>query len=220
MAIFNNLQLSVDVKAQDILRQWFSKRGGASNVVITCVGLGDSDVDYNMSQQVSRIKVVQAPYNTPRIKHHLYYSGVETNITGVITTFLRRVNEFDRVESLYNYPGSMTYTEGVIPPTLANGYDYVTINFDTGSIVKEGFIAYFQTLPDNYVDGSGVQQRMKEEYSFTFIDVPNTWEVIVDQTNGSFLIAKPAAYTFLSYQGSIRVKGLASGLERTILFNY
>ncbi len=220
MAIFNTSQLAVDVKAQDRLREWFSQRGNVNNVIITCVGLGDSDVDYNMSQQATRIKVVQAPYQTPRIKHHLYYSGVTSNIVGTISTFSRRVNELDEIESLYNYPpDNVNFIAGVVPPVLTAGYNFSTINFDAASVVKEGFIVYFQTLPENYLDSNGVQQRLIEQYAFTFTDVPNSWEVIVDQANGSFLIAKPAAYAFASLQGSIVVKGLTSGLVKTILFN-
>lgn len=221
MAVFNTSLLAVDVKAQDRLREWFSKRGNLDNVVITSVGLGDSDVDYNMSQQATRIKVIQAPYQTPKIKHHLYYKGVTSNITGTITTFLRRVNELDEVESLYSYPpNNTTFESGIVPPELVNGYNFLTINFDIGSIVKEGFIVYNQTLPTNFVDDNGIQQRVVEQYDFTFNDIPGSWEVIVDSTNGSFLIAKPAAYTFQSLQGSIIVKGASSGLQKIILYNY
>jgi hypothetical protein len=221
MAIFNSVQLAVDTKAQDRLREWFAKRGLPENVVITCVGLGDSDVDYNMTQQATRIKVIQAPYQVPRIKHHLYYSGVTANITGTITTFIRRVNELDQIESLYNYPpNNITYTAGIIPPTLANGYNFATVDFNTLNPDKEGFIVYFQTLPDGYLDSSGVQQRLVEQYDFTFNNIPVSWEVILDQINGSFLIAKPAGYVFSSLQGSIVIKGLSSSLTKTILFNY
>lgn len=221
MAIFNSVQLAVDTKAQDRLREWFAKRGLPENVVITCVGLGDSDVDYNMTQQATRIKVIQAPYQVPRIKHHLYYSGVTANITGTITTFIRRVNELDQIESLYNYPpNNITYTAGIIPPTLANGYNFATVDFNILNPDKEGFIVYFQTLPDGYLDSSGVQQRLVEQYDFTFNNIPVSWEVILDQTNGSFLIAKPAGYVFSSLQGSIVIKGLSSSLTKTILFNY
>lgn len=221
MAVFNTTQLAVDLKAQDRLRKWFSERGLSDSVIITCIGLGDSDITYEMSQQVSRIKVLQAPYQVPRIKHHLYYSGVATNVTGRISTFLRRVNASDQVESLYNYPPNNTsFSAGVIPPTLAMGYDFSTINFDTGASTKEGFIVYLQTLPDNYVDSSGVQQRLPEQYTFTFNNVPVSWEVILDQTNGSFLIAKPDSYVFASAQGSIVVQGVDSAISKTILFNY
>lgn len=221
MAVFNNVQLSLDIKAQDRLRQWFSQRGSSGNVLIKCVGLGDSDVDYEMTQQYTRMKILNAPYNVPRIKHHLVYSGDVLNVTGVLSTFLRRVNDLEEVESLYSYPPDNTnFTAGIIPPTLANGYDFLDIIFDTLSVVREGFIVYFQTLPDNYLDSDGVQQRLVEQYDFTFNNVPSSWEVIVDQTNGSFLIAKPAGYVFTTQQGSILIKGQDSSITKTILFNY
>lgn len=221
MGVFNSSALAVDVKAQDKLREWFSKRGVPDNAVIKCMGLGDSDVEYNMSQQATRIKVLQAPFAVPRIKHHLYYSGVSANITGILTTFLRRVNELDQIESLYNYPpNNITYTAGVVPPTLSNGYNFSTIDFDILNVLKEGFLVYTQTLPDNYVDANGLQQRLIEQYDFTFNNIPVSWEVILDQSNGSFLIAKPAGYVFTSQQGSIIVKGLSSSISKTILFNF
>lgn len=222
MSTFNSNFLTLDIKAQNRLREWFSKRGNLDNVVINSVGLGDSDVDYNLSQQSSRIKVIQAPYQIPRIKHHLYYSGVTSNITGIITTFLRRVNYLDQIESIYDYPlDNTTYTAGVVPPTLENGYNFSTINFTTGVANKEGFIVYFQTLPDNYFDSNNVQQRLIEQYDFTFNNIPITWEVIVDQINGSFLIAKPAGTVIgPTGQGDITIKGLTSGLSKIILFNF
>lgn len=213
-------RLTLDIKAQDRLREWFSKRGDATIVQLKCIELGDSDVDYEMSQQVNSIKILNSPYDVERIKHRLYYSGVVDNITGKITTFLRRVNAVDQVESLYNYPSSSGYTAGVVPPTRANGFDFNTIAFDSLSVLKEGFIVYYQTLPDNYFDSNGVPQRLIEQYVFTFNNVPSSWEVILDQTNGSFLIAKPAGYTFLSLTGTIQVDGTLSTLSKTITFNY
>ena len=174
-----------------------------------------------MTQQYTRMKILNAPYNVPRIKHHLVYSGSVVNVTGTISTFLRRVNDSEIVESLYSYPpDNINFAPGIIPPTLANGYNFLDIVFDTGSVVREGFIVYFQTLPDNYTDGSGVQQRLVEQYNFTFNNVPVSWEVILDQTNGSFLIAKPAGYVFTTQQGSIIVQGVDSSISKTILFNY
>ena len=77
---FNNIQLALDVKAQDRLRKWFADRGSAANLIITSVGLGDSDVDYELSQQYTRMKVLNAPYNVGKIKHHLIYEGQHEKI--------------------------------------------------------------------------------------------------------------------------------------------
>jgi hypothetical protein len=221
MAIFNTAQLAVDVKAQDRLRQWFSQRGMPDVVQITCVGLGDSDIDYAMSQQATRIKVIQAPYQVPKIKTHLFYSGVVAGITGHITTFLRHVNSTGGVESLYNFPpNSGLFTAGVVPPVLANGFDFSVINFDISDNNADGYIVYTQTLPDNYFDVNGVPERLDEQYTFVFNNVPVSWEVILDQPNNSFMIAKPAGYVFTSQQGSIVMLGSVSGIGKTVLFNY
>ncbi len=220
MAIFNSAQLAVDVKAQDRLREWFSKRGMPDVVQISAVGLGDSDIDYQMSTQATRIRIVQAPYQVPRIKTHLYYSGVVANITGHITAFLRHVNSSDQIESLYNYPPNTAFTAGVVPPSLANGLDFNTISFDILSVVKEGYIVFFQTLPDNFFDINNVQERMVEQYTYVYNNVPPSWEIIPDTVNGSLLIAKPAGYVFTSQQGSIVLRGQTSAISKTILFNY
>src|ERR1039458_3001292 len=108
MAILNNVNLAIDIKAQEVLRNFFSQRGGGNNVIFTCVALGDSDVDYEMSQQVSRIKVLNAPYQIPQIKHKLIYSGVSSNLTGHITVFARSVGVGGLVSAYYNYPANTT----------------------------------------------------------------------------------------------------------------
>lgn len=217
---FNNIQLALDVKAQDRLRKWFADRGSAANLIITSVGLGDSDVDYELSQQYTRIKVLNAPYNVGKIKHHLIYEGPVENITGDITMFLRRVNDSGVVESLYNYPpDNINFAAGIAPPTLSTGYDFSTINFDILNSNKEGFIVYFQTLPTGYLDSSNVQQRLSEQYDFTFLNFPGSWEIILDQENSSFLIAKPAAYVFTGNTALIKLKGQTSSIQRTIGVN-
>lgn len=218
--IFNNIQLALDIKAQDRLREWFSKRGVTPNVVLTSVGLGDSDVDYEMSQQYTRMKILPAPYNVGKIKHHLIYEGSVDNLTGSISMFLRRVNDSGIVQSLYNYPpDNVNYISGIAPPVLSAGYNFSNISFDTGNSNKEGFIAFFQSLPLNYVDSNGVQQRLLEQYDFTFLNFPISWEIILDQENSSLLIAKPSGYTFTGVTALIKLKGQISNIQRTIAVN-
>lgn len=218
---FNTAQLALDTKAQDRLRQWFSFRGtNVSNLEITCVGLGDSDIDYEMTNQYTKIKVIEAAWNIPKIKHHLVYSGLVNNVTGTISAFARHVNSTGQVESYYAYPVNLNLTAGVVPPTLINGFDNTTLLFSPLSLLKEGYIIFYETLPDGFIDiTTGLSERLVEEYDIITDNLPNTWEVIIDQINGSLLIAKSAGYTFTSSQGSITATGKLSGLTKTIFFN-
>jgi hypothetical protein len=216
---FNSGQLSIDIKAADRLRQWFAGRGNFDGLKLNSVSLGDSDIDYRMSTQQSRIKVLQAPFNTQKIKTRLYYTGGEANLTGTLTMYLRRVNDSAVVESLYTYPPFITFIPGIAPPLIGNALNYNAIPFDTGDVNREGFICFIQTIPDGFFYNSE-QHRLKETYTFVFNNVPNTWEVILDQVNGSFFIAKPAGYTFLTLQGSIQITGNISTITKTFLFNY
>ena len=186
---FNNNQLSIDIKTQDRLRQWFSERGNFDGLKLNSISLGDSDIDYRMSGQESRIKVLQAPFATERIKTRLYYTGGEANLTGKLTVYIRRVNESAVVESLYSYPPITTFIPGITPPLLSNGLEFNTIPFTIGDSLREGFICFMQTIPDSFVINT-VQNRLKEQYTFVFNNVPLSWEVILDQTNGSFLICR------------------------------
>lgn len=216
---FNNNQLSIDIKTQDILRAWFSQRGNFDGLKLKCISLGDSDIDYRMSTQQDRIKVLQAPFQSSKIKTRLLYVGNEGNLSGKLIMYLRRANENDEVESLYNYPPYTTFSVSVAPPSLANGLEFNAIPFDTGNALKEGFIAFIQTIPDGFFVNNQ-QYRFKETYDFVFNNVPGSWEVIPDSTNGSFLIAKPAGYVFQSLQGSIQITGKKSTISTTFVFNY
>lgn len=150
MGFNTSRQLILDVKAQDRLRQWFSQRGSAANLLIKCLSLGDSDVDYELSDQVSDIQVLSAPYNVQKIKSKLIYEGDVSNLTGKITSYLRYVDANGLVKSLYSYVPNKNFFSGIFPPTLANGFDWDEITF--ASITREGFIIYFQTLPDNFTE--------------------------------------------------------------------
>jgi hypothetical protein len=217
--ILNSNQLKLDIKAQDRLRRWFAERNNPHNIQITCVGLGDSDIDYELAGRSNTIQNLAAPYDTPTIKHHLVYSGLVNNITGKITLFLRRVTSNGIVQSLYGYPPTLAFTSGVIPPTLANGYDFSVISFDNSLITREGFVGFLQTLPDNYLDSNNVQQRLNEQYTYDIVNLPTNWEFIIDHVNNSFLLAKPDNYVFQNTSGLIKVKGNDSGLSKTIIFN-
>jgi len=220
---FSNLQLFIDLKTCDRLRQWFSKRGSADNIQIQAIEVGDSDIDYQLSANPSIIRTLNAPYQVSKIKHKLIYQGsIAGGLAGSLTTFLRHINSTGGVESLYNYPpDSITYTLGIVPPTLSNGMDFNTILFNIGLTDKEGFIVFIQTLPDNYIDQvSGLPMRYQEEYDLNFVGLPNSWEVIPDVINGSFMIAKPSNYIFTSSIGTITISGRDTGIKKSITFNY
>lgn len=221
MAFNDNTRLTLDLKAQDKLRSWFARRQDTNNVVITCVELGDSDIDYELSQQTNSIKILDAPYDTSRIKYKVLYTGNDSNLSGILTTFIREIPPNSIINSLYTYPTNTNFTPGIQPPTLANGKDYSVITFDTLSVSKEGFLVFFQTLPDGYLDSSGAQERLAEPFLFTLTNVPLSWEVILDSPNGSLMISKPDSYIFAgSTNGTIKARGLLSGIERTVTFNY
>jgi len=169
--MFNpNRQLLVDTKTQDKLREWFSKRDGTNNVVLSCISLGDSDIDYELSDQVSQIRVLNAPYNVHKIKHKLIFSGGDSNVSGRISVFRRYITAAGDVQGTYNFPPSSNLTTSVIPPTLANGEDVESLTFSDS--ILEGYVLFLQTLPDNFLDPNGVQQRIEESYTISFTNLP------------------------------------------------
>ena len=222
-----NLSLFIDLKTQDKLRKWFSERDNGSPINIKNLALGDSDVDYKLSLQVNKIRPLPAPYEVPRIMSNILYKGNVGNITGVITAYLRRVNNVGQVESLYNhisgFSGSLNFTNGTNPPVINNEYDWNSIPFTQTPTTKEGFIVFLQTLPDNYFEIDGVTpKRLIETYDISFdnINFPSTWEAIIDDLNGSFLLAVPNTYTFGTNIQQIKVKGRISGIIKFLTFIY
>lgn len=215
-------QLNITIKAEDRLREWLSKRGSTDGLQLSFVALGDSDVDYEMSLQSERISTVPSAYQIPQIKYKLLYEGNPGNFAGEIVVYSRYVDQDGNVGSLYSFPpNNLTYTLGVSPPTLGNGYNQNSILFNTLNANAEGYIVYLQTLPDGYVDETtGDPLRLQEVYSIVFTGLPVSWEVILDEPNGSFLIARPAGYTFTSGTGTIEITGNNSSIKRTLTFNY
>ena len=222
MSFNNPNRLTLDLKCQDRLREWFSKRSTNELIQLSCVELGDSDINYELSQQVSDIRILNAPYQVEGVKHKLIFIGSAENLTGKLTNFIRYVDSNGIVNSYYNYPTNTSLSAGVAPPTLANGIDTNNVTFNTGSFFKEGFIMFFQTLPDGYVDPSdGITPlRLIETYNFTLTNLPNSWEVIIDEANGSLFIARPDNYVFLGGVGLILAKGTLSSITKTVTFNW
>jgi hypothetical protein len=185
MAFNTSRQLVLDIKAQDRLREWFAQRGSNANVIIKCIGLGDSDVDYELSDQVDKIQVLSAPYN---VTHKLIFEGQASNLTGKITSYLRYVDSTGQISSLYGYPPSTSFTTGIFPPLVTNGFDQDQITFS--GTAREGFIVFLQTLPDNFTepDPNNPSQvlplRFVEEYDIVLENLPAT-NLITNATNAT-----------------------------------
>lgn len=205
MSFNTSRQLILDIKAQDRLREWFAKRGNPNNVVITCLSLGDSDIDYELSDQVDKIQVLSAPYNIERIKTKLIYEGNMSNLTGKITSYLRYVNANGKLNSLYNYVPSKVFLLGVFPPTLSNGFDWDSITFT--SSLREGFVIYFQTLPDGFTEPDPSDNtktrplRFEEKYEITYTNFPSPNQIVGAITGATVIITVANAINNLdSYQ--------------------
>ena len=228
MSVLNNSSLAVDIKTADRLREWFSKRGTGDGLKLTQVALGDSDVDYRMESQHSIMRVLNAPFQPPQMKYKLLYNGSGMKLTGKVTAYTRHVLDTGIIQSLYSYPpNNSLYTSGVVPPTITQGYDQSNILFDEANLQTEGYIVYFQTIPDNYYDDLGNPLRVDESYTITIGGLfPNVagvwgdaWEIIIDSTHRSMLICKPFNYVFQSQNVDILIKGDLTGIEKYITFN-
>jgi hypothetical protein len=95
------------------------------------------------------------------------------------------------------------------------------LTFDS---TKSGYILFFETLLDNYLDDNNVPERMSEQYKFTVTfngseTIPNGWDIIYDYEHGSLLIGKDVGSVTSSNNGIITVFGLTSRFQKTILFN-
>jgi len=221
--ILNTNQITVDIKVADRYRNLISKLG-SNNVELKCVILGDSDINYELSDKINEVKILNAPYNPDAIKYPLIYNGLGNGVKGTITSFLRYVNENGDVSSYYEYPTNQNLSVGRIPPVLKNGIDQDFINFTNN---KMGAIIYLQTLLDYYRTEEGVQQRLKEPYEIKVFfnnteNIPNGWQVINDFNNGSLLISKDSIVLQDSvnvFNGLLTVKGSISNIEKNILFN-
>lgn len=192
MAFNTNRQLVLDIKAQDRLREWFSQRGSTNNVILKAVSLGDSDVDYKLSDQSTKIEVLSAPYNISRIKHKLIYDGVASNLTGHLAAYMRHVNVNGDVESLYAFPpDNSTFTQDIIPPVLTNGYDTAQLIFGSATTDKEGFIVFLQTVPDGFpdpLDTTGkTPLRFIEKYDYKIDNLPAA-VAITNVSNGNPIV--------------------------------
>lgn len=213
-------QLQIQIKAQDRFRQMIANISNPQ--VLTCVMLGDSDIDYEMSNNINGIRVMDAPYDCEAIKYPLIYNGNGKGLNGEINCFARQIDANGNILSLYNYPTSSTLSYGKTIPTLSNGFDWSQLSF---SSVKMGYILFFETVLDNYLDQNNISERMQEQYKFTVTFngsqiVPSSWDVIYDYTNGSMLIGKNVVNVGSVNNGTITIVGLTSRFQKTVLFNF
>lgn len=163
-------KLFINLKGQDALREWFTKRGEVGDLVLKFISLGDSDVNYELSQQVENIEILPAPYSIPKIKYKMAYEGQVGNIKGKIEAIIRKIDADGNILSLYNYPPDQTFIQGKIPPTVENKKDWSSLDFSSN---KEGYVIFLQTLPDNYFAEDGTTPlRLVEQYDIEVENLP------------------------------------------------
>lgn len=186
----NSRQLFIDLKAQDRLREWFSKRGGSreSNLVVDRFSLGDSDVDYELSQQLNSMQILPTPYQTPQIRHKLIFDGDYSNVTGSLKLLVRKLNEVGGVSATYDSSGNLTQSRVV--PDVKYARD-PSLLFTTA---KEGYIVFIETLPDNYVDTTGAPLRLKESYDVIFTNLPQPIDFQSDGISPKSTFTTPMAH--------------------------
>lgn len=223
--ILNPNILQIDVKLQDSYRNFLSSFMSDPTVVPSCVILGDSDVDYSLAPNINNSRVLNTPYTTSGIKWKLIFNGVGKNLSGIIKGFARKVLTDGSIESLYDYNTDLNFIPGITVPTRANGYDWPQLTFDD---TQMGYILFFETVLDYYLDSTNAKERLKENYTITFSwngspTKPNNWDYVIDNTNGSLLLAKQDTTPTpigLNYRGSITIVGQFSQKEKIITFNY
>lgn len=236
----NNVTL--DIKVQDKLRELFSKRGSDRSVKITNISLGDSDIDYDLSQQREIIKCFKTPFNVNGIKHKLIYEGEVNNISGTVQTNIikltKNLNNITSLNSLYNYPpDSNTFIPGKIKPTLENAYNASMLDFGP-DLVDIGYVVFAKTMMDNYYSKStGKPLRLEEGYTISLSSeklnfntegniinsdilpggLTDKWEIIYDEENSSFSICKPASYSSIGEKRVIELLGKKTGIKKQLI---
>lgn len=227
----NNRNLKLDIKAQDRLREWIAKRDSLLPLTLGAISFGDSDIDYSLSpnQYVNGIRILNTPYNQPKIKYPIAYSGLVGKLIGQVRSYVRVINPNGRLSSMYSYPSppstfpntvSDGFTVGNGIPTLENAYNWTSWEFnDFGS--KGGIIVFNETIPDNYVDAStNLPLRVLETYEVTLSSpLPSNWELIIDNEFGSFLLAHNSTAIQQNTFRTITITGLKSGITKNFTFN-
>lgn len=222
MKIRENI-LQIDIKVEDRYRKWFSTLGQDGCLAATCVVLGDSDIDYELAPNIDKTRIVSTPYHVEGIKHKLIYNGVGKNLAGQIVSFARKVDDLGNVSSIYNYPTDEIFATGIIPPALSNGKNWERLTYTDS---KMGYILYFSTVLDYYLDDNGVKKRLVEAYDFSFDwdggTQPVEWDYVIDNDNGSILIAKEdtsSSPVGSAFNATVTVVGQESQKIKKVRFN-
>lgn len=215
--------LELEIKIQDRYRKYFSSLGNDAQLKSTCVILGDSDIDYELAPNVSQSRILSAPYNVNGVKHKLIYNGVGKNLSGLIKCFSRKVLSDGTIQGLYNYPTDEIWETRMMPPSLENGKNVEVLVFDE-NVTKMGYILFFSTVLDYYFDENGVKKRLVEKYNFSFDwngseVAPTGWESIIDNDNGSLLLAKDTATVSVLPNCTITIIGQFSNKVKRVKFN-
>lgn len=219
--LLNTNIVTIDLKTQDRYRKILS-RLGKDGYELKSVVLGDSDINYELSQDITKNRILNTPYSIDKIKFPLIYNGAGKGIKGSLLTFARFVDSNGKIKSLYNYPLNNTLTLGNIPPKLDNGFNWEQITFDS---TKSGVILFFETLLDYYRDINNVQKRLIEKYNITVLfndteTIPSPWQVIKDFDNGSILLAKDTGAVSGTYLGVVSIEGQLTKIKKEITFNF
>lgn len=172
-------QLQIDIKTQDRLREKFSKQGETSFKTLTGLSVGDSDINYEIAYKNSFPLITDAPFNSEDIRFKLISNGIAANLAGSTIVYARRLVD-NTIRSLYQYPLNSSSSEkddwflGNGVPSVETGKEVSTLPFFVGdSNDLEGLILFAQTLPDNYFDEDGVQERVNESFSIDVFYGPN-----------------------------------------------
>ncbi|MEO6306081.1 MAG: hypothetical protein ABIP51_23235 [Bacteroidia bacterium] len=214
------------MKVQDKYRKWFSALGTDPNYLAsTCVILGDSDIDYELAPNIDNSRILSSPFSVPAVKHKLIYNGVGKNLSGIIKCFARRVNSDGSIDSLYQYPLNENFIAGNVGPTLENGKNWESITFTDA---KMGFILFFSTVLDFYLDENGIKKRLVETYDFSFDWdgsplTPVKWNYIIDLDNGSIFFYKEDTTSTpigITLRGKIKVVGQSTQKITELSFNF
>ncbi len=154
-------KLILDIKVQDKFRELLSQRG-ADMPKIVGVMLGDSDIDYNLLD-VNRSHILNAPFNTNRIKYPLVYSGSGRGMEGRITCFARRYHNAP-ASGYWSCPLGQTYV-----PASGSASAYCGIPGATGVgtfYPGIGWIASASTATPIWIPGSTAGETMTSMYGY------------------------------------------------------
>jgi len=189
-------QLFINLKQQDRLREWFSKRGNVydANLITNNISFGDSDVNYELCTRPNDIQILPAPYQAPNIRWKLTYSGDYNGLAGKISAYRRILFGDGKLYSVYdgNVKESVQVPnaiDNVDTSELVFGIDPVSISTSTDSSM--GYVIFLETLPTGFTDNSGNQMRLPETYTITSNLPDSLTSLIIEQNTKLFQTSSP-----------------------------